>query len=83
MTWSIRSVVSYNLYFVLVAILAFWVYFQTLDAEIVATMTTTSLESNGSATAEWASSQQTWLQSELAPVISLGSNVKTGVTGVR
>lgn len=83
MTTSLRSMVSYHVYIALIAVFAFWIYYQTLDIDAASTLATTSLETNGNATAEWMTEKQSWLQSELSPLAGLGENVKTGVVGTR
>ena len=79
MVHSIRSTFSYTLYFVALAVLAFWLSYQTVNPTTAATLTSASIESQGAQTAEGLGSAQSWVSSHAHPLVATANAVRTGL----
>lgn len=83
MSSTFRSAVSYHLYFAVIVLIAFWTYYQTFDLSTASTIATTGLDAETSATMEWMTAKQAWLQERAQPLTDLPGYVHTGITGVK
>lgn len=76
---TIRIVGTYHLIFLVVAVFAFYAYYQTLDVQTASAIASTTADGAQGATQMWLDDKHSWYQRNLAPIFALPGQIRSGM----